>query len=170
MTAIERSRTMKKPQKNQVVNRFFWSEKLKALPLTEQQREERVKRILLDAAERSKARRQEKVLKTLLKKAAKLKKAKTFKKVATKEVLEKKRDLVREGAEQLISELKKASRDGSFMDLLGMVSRKVKEKKHSPIVLEVLLERIRRNQWDKLSFEDQCLVIQAEASLGKHTN
>jgi len=123
-----------------------------------------------DARIKSKARRQEEVIKRLLKKASQLEKAKTFKKVLAKEIPEEKRDLVREGAERLINDLRRLCRDGSLIKLVDMVARKVRGKEYSPIVLKVLLERIRRNQWDRLSDEDKCLVVQTEASLAKQIN
>ena len=115
--------------------------------------------------QKSKARRQEEVIKRLLKKASQLEKAKTFRKVVAKEIPEEKRDLVREGAERLINDLKKLCRDGSLIKLVDMVARKVRGKEYSPIVLKVLLERIRRNQWDRLSMDEQILVSKTEASL-----
>lgn len=88
-------------------------------------------------------------------------------KAALKKVAEeKKKDLVRKRAEEEISGLLRLSK-GSLIKLLLLVTRRVATKQYPQLVLEVLLERIRRNQWNKLSPEDQCLVIQTEASLGK---
>lgn len=155
---------MKETRRNPV-NRCFGNGKSKALPLTERQREEEVKRILLTADEGKKARGRKEVLRALLKKAAKRKRAETLKKVSVKAV-PKERDLIREHAEERISVYQKASHD-SLIDLLPMVSRKVRQGDEPLILLEVLLKRIRSNQWDKLSFENKCLVIQAESSLEK---
>jgi hypothetical protein len=82
-------------------------------------------------------------------------------KAALKDAADK---LARKRAEALINDLKQMSR-GSLIKLLPLVVRRVVQKEYPRLVLEVLLERIRRNQWDKLSPEDQCLVIQTEAAL-----
>jgi len=114
-----------------------------------------------------KARRHEEVIKRILQKAAQLEKAKTFKKVAAQEIPEEKRDLVREGAERLISDLKKICRNGSLIDVFEMVAGKVREKEYSPIVLKVLIERIKKNQWNRLSIDQKILVSKTESSLAE---
>jgi len=82
-------------------------------------------------------------------------------KAALKNAAEKK---ARKGAEAVVNNLLKMSK-GSLIKLLPVVLRRVVQKEYPRLVLEVLLERIRRNQWDKLSHEDQYLVVQTEASL-----
>jgi hypothetical protein len=84
---------------------------------------------------------------------------------AVKAVLKNAADkLARKRAEATINDLKQMCK-GSLIKLLPVVLRRVVQKEYSRLVLEILLERIRRNQWDKLSHEDQYLVIQTEASL-----
>ena len=56
---------------------------------------------------------------------------------------------------------------GSLIKILPLVVNRVTDGRYPRLLLKVLLERIRRNQWDKLPAEDQCLVIRAEASLGE---
>ena len=76
---------------------------------------------------------------------------------------------IRQRARAVINDLLKLSK-GSLIRLLPMIVRRVALKEYPRLVLVVLLERIRANQWDKLSQEDKCLVIQTEASLEKQTS
>ena len=86
-------------------------------------------------------------------------------KAALKKVADKKRmEPVVKRAQGEINGLLKLSR-GSLINLLPLVVSRVVDKRYPRLVLEILLERIRRNQWDKLSPEDKCLVIQTEAFL-----
>ena len=95
-----------------------------------------------EAKRRKLERRHEEVIKRILQNASQMEKAKAFKKAVVNEIPEEKRDLIREGAERLISDLKKICRNGSLMDVFEMVTRKVRGKEYSPIVLKVLIERI----------------------------
>jgi len=78
---------------------------------------------------------------------------------------EKRKPAVKRAHEEINSCLRLSN--GSLIRILPLVVNRVVDGRYPRFVLEVLLERIRRNQWDKLSPEDQCLVIQTEASLGK---
>jgi len=69
----------------------------------------------------------------------------------------------RKRAEALINDLLRLSK-GSLIKLLPVIVRRVALKEYPRLVLEVLIERIRR-KWDKLEPEDRCLVLQTEASL-----
>ena len=90
-------------------------------------------------------------------------------KAALREVAEKKRlEPAKRRANEEINGLLKLSK-GSLINLLPVVVRRVADKRYPRLVLEVLVERI-RNQWDRLSQEDQQMVNQAEASLGKQIN
>ncbi|MCX6759840.1 MAG: hypothetical protein NTW46_00670 [Candidatus Nealsonbacteria bacterium] len=120
-------------------------------------------------AQGRKVRRHEEVIKRILQNASQMEKAKAFKKAVASEIPEAKRDLIREGAERLISDLKKICRNGSLIDVLEMVARKVRGKEYSPIVLKVLIERIKRNQWNRLSTDQKILVCKTEASLEEQT-
>jgi len=84
---------------------------------------------------------------------------------AVKAVLQKAAEkTARKKAEAVIKDLLKLSK-GSLIKILPVVMRRVAFKEYPRLILEVLLERIRRNQWDRLSHEDQILVVQTEASL-----
>ncbi len=87
-------------------------------------------------------------------------------KAAFRKVAEEKRksQAARRAHEEINSCLRLSK--GSLIKILPLVINRVADKRYPRLVLEVLLERIRRNQWNKLSPEDKCLVIQAEASLG----
>ena len=88
-------------------------------------------------------------------------------KAALREVAEKKqKDSAKKRSGEEINGLLRLSK-GSLIKILPVVVNRVVDGRYPRLVLEVLLERIRRNQWDKLSHEDQFLVIQTEASLGK---
>lgn len=91
-------------------------------------------------------------------------------KAALERVAEKKRiePAIRRAQEEINSCLRLSR--GSLIKLLPLVVNRVVDGRYPRLVLEVLLERIRRNQWDKLTPEDQRLVIRTEASLGKQTN
>ena len=62
-------------------------------------------------------------------------------------------------AKSIIKDLLSMSRVG-LIGLLPIVLRK-----YPPLVLKVLLQRIRNSQWKSLSQEDQCLVVTAENTL-----
>ncbi len=68
---------------------------------------------------------------------------------------------------RFLNGLMKEIRHRGLVDFLPMVERRVREGQYPQIVLRVLVERIKRNQWSNLSMEDQILVTQAEASLEK---
>lgn len=70
-------------------------------------------------------------------------------------------------ANRFLNGLLKQIRHRGLIDFLPLVERRVREGQYPKIVLKVLIERIKRNQWSKLSPEDQILVTQAEASLEK---
>lgn len=65
----------------------------------------------------------------------------------------------RKRADREISDLLKIS-GGSLIKILPVVQRR-----YSITVLKVLIERIQRNQWDKLSISDQISVLEAKKSL-----
>ncbi len=54
---------------------------------------------------------------------------------------------------------------GSLIKILPVVETRMRDGRYPKLVLKILLERIRQNQWDKLSAGDKCLVIQSEALL-----
>jgi len=106
--------------------------------LRKKNREERVKALLAEAARR----RAEKAKREL-------------------------QDAIEGRANRFLNDLLKQIRHKGLVDFLPLVERRVNDGQYPKIVLRLLVERIRRNQWSKLSMEDQILVMRAEASLEK---
>ncbi len=76
-------------------------------------------------------------------------------------------DAIEGRANRFLNGLLKEIRHRGLIDFLPLVERRVNDGQYPKIVLRLLVERIRRNQWKRLSMEDQILVTQAEASLEK---
>jgi len=70
----------------------------------------------------------------------------------------------RKRANQAISDLLKLS-GGSLIKILPAIQRR-----YPKYVLAVLVERIEKNQWDKLTVEDQICVLRVKESLKKEGN
>jgi len=70
----------------------------------------------------------------------------------------------RKRANQAISDLLKLS-GGSLIKILPAVQRR-----YPKYVLAVLVERIEKNQWDKLTAEDQICVLRIKKSLKEEGN